>query len=589
VLVLYGHNPEDIHTWDDLVDRAPTPDVYYRPGYVRAYALSGHGRPVALLIRAGETQALLPLLVREFAVNGEIVRDAVTPYGYGGLLPLAGTQPVAHETVHDMLFQLRDWARASGLVACTLRLHPLLNQDELWADVERSEDWIRIFPRGETTAIRLGSWDAARRAVAGISKGRLYDLKKARSCLQLRIAQGQELAEDLEFFQQLYAEAMKRVNADEFFFFSPAYYDHLAEELGERLVVITAMSHDRPVSSAIFLADREFAHYHLAASNDEGRRCGAATLVVNTGAEWARQRGCSLLHLGGGLTADDSLWAFKHSFGGTPFFYSYMSIVGNHEQYEYLTSQSGVPWPYVDVHPPAGGAAEPGGRRSIRPSVHAGKKKVVGIGAGGHAKVIIDILSYSPDIEVVGLVELATRLFGETVAGSLILGDDQLLPELLAKGVGLAFIGIGGVSNNVPRAKSFELALSLGFDMINAIHPQAVLAKSARLGRGVCMMAGAVVNPAAEIGDNVILNTHCTVEHDCKIGDHVHIAPGATLSGAVQVGRLSHIGTGASVRQGIRIGESAIVGVGSVVVDDVPDNAVVVGSPARALKMASYK
>ena len=200
--------------------------------------------------------------------------------------------------------------------------------------------------------------------------------------------------------------------------------------------------------------------------------------------------------------------------------------------------------------------ATPSQLRSHHPTViHSAKTKVVGIGAGGHAKVIIDILSQFPDIEVVGLVELATRLFGEAVAGSLILGDDQLLPQLLAEGVGVAFIGIGGVGNNLPRAKSFERILSLGFDMINAIHSHAVVAKSARLGRGVCIMAGAVVNPAAEIGDNVILNTHCTVEHDCTIGDHVHIAPGATLSGAVQVGRLSHIGTGASVRQGIRIGE----------------------------------
>ena len=74
-----------------------------------------------------------------------------------------------------------------------------------------------------------------------------------------------------------------------------------------------------------------------------------------------------------------------------------------------------------------------------------------------------------------------------------------------------------------------------------------------------------------------------------RSGDHVHIAPGATLSGAVQVGRLSHIGTGASVRQGVRIGERVVVGVGSVVINDVPDGMVVVGTPARPLKVVSSK
>lgn len=227
--------------------------------------------------------------------------------------------------------------------------------------------------------------------------------------------------------------------------------------------------------------------------------------------------------------------------------------------------------------------------RQTAPAVLRPKIKVVGVGAGGHAKVIIDILSYLPRVQVVGLVELATRLFGETIEGSLILGDDDLLPQLLAEGVGSAFIGIGGVGDNFPRAEAYARILKLGFDPITAIHPRAVMARSAKLGRGVTIMAGVVVNPAAVIGDNVILNSQCTVEHDCVIGDHVHIAPGATLSGAVEVGRLSHIGTGASIRQGVRIGERVVVGVGSVVIKDVPDGMVVVGAPARPLKVVSNK
>src|ERR1035438_3071182 len=92
-------------------------------------------------------------------------------------------------------------------------------------------------------------------------------------------------------------------------------------------------------------------------------------------------------------------------------------------------------------------------------AVHSQKIKVVGIGAGGHAKVIIDILSHSPRVQVVGLVELATRLFGEKIEGSLVLGNEDLLPQLLAEGVGSAFIGIGGVGNNRPRAEAYDRML----------------------------------------------------------------------------------------------------------------------------------
>jgi UDP-perosamine 4-acetyltransferase len=591
LLVLNGHNPEDIATWEELVNGAPVPDVYYRPGYVRAYALTGHVRPVAVVVRSGSTKALFPLLMRKLDMNGQVVRDAVSPYGYGGMLRLSGPEHPGPQVARDLFDQLRDWIRASGLIACTLRFHPLLDQYAAWGMARMPEKWTRVFPRGQTTAIELKQWDDVRHRVAGMNKGRQYDLKRSRSALDLRISEGPNAREDLKIFRALYQESMQRVRADKFFLFADEYFDHLATELGDKFAVFTALAGDRPVASAIFLADRNFVHYHLAGSNDEGKAHGAATLHVVAACEWARQRGCSLLHLGGGLQPNDTLWEFKRGFGGKVFNYSYMTLIADQEQYEYLVQQPGAPWPYLDPPKqavlPSASTSRPA--RFQAPAVLRPKIKVVGIGAGGHAKVIIDILSHSRAVQVVGLVELATRLFGEAIEGSLILGNDDLLPQLLAEGVGSAFIGIGGVGNNLPRAEAYDRILKLGFDLLTAIHPRAVVARSAKLGRGVSIMAGVVVNPAAVIGENVILNSQCTVEHDCVIGDHVHIAPGATLSGAVQVGRLSHIGTGASVRQGVRIGERVVVGVGSVVIDDVPDGMVVVGAPARPLKVVSSK
>lgn len=211
------------------------------------------------------------------------------------------------------------------------------------------------------------------------------------------------------------------------------------------------------------------------------------------------------------------------------------------------------------------------------------EKRVVGVGGGGHAKVILDILAYSPSIRVVGLTDLDGSRVGQIVAGVRILGGDELLPELLEQGVSCAFVGAGSVGDNRHRREIFCHLLDLGFEVISAVHPRAVVARSASLGLGVVLMAGATVNPDVMVGQNVILNSNCTIEHDCIIGDHVHVAPGATLSGAVQIGCLSHIGTGAVVRQGVRIGERVVVGAGAVVISDIPDDAVVVGVPARPI------
>lgn len=592
VLVLDGNSPTDIGTWEDLVDRAPVPDVYYRPGYVRAYSLSEEGRPVAVLVRSGSTEALFPLLIREFNVEGELVRDAITPYGYGGLLLASGPTEPEPSITQKIFDELRDWTRASDFITCTLRFHPLLHQEERWHVSQLLDGRTQLFSRGQTSAIDLDQWDPDRRTIGGMHKGRRYDLKKARSALRINISSGQEAKRNLYTFHMLYRESMERVHADRFFFFSEAHFNHLADELDEKFAIATAWAGDRPVASAIFLADRDFVHYHLAGSNEDGKRYSAATLHIIAASEWAVQRRCTCLHLGGGLSDNDGLWRFKHSFGGKSFTYSYMALVSDWQRYEALQNLPGIRWPYANL---AEQTLQAGRSRVSHPVQSKAikrkreKMKVVGIGAGGHAKVIIDILSHSPGFQVVGLVEVAESLVGGTIGGSLILGDDELLPRLLEDGVRLAFIGIGGIGNNRPRADVFSRVLKLGFDVIRVIHPRTVIARSAIVGRGVCAMAGVVVNPGAFIGENVILNSNCTIEHDCVVGDHVHIAPGVTLSGAVHVGSFSHIGTGASVRQGIHIGSSSVVGVGAAVVDDVPDDTLVVGVPARPLNVVSRR
>jgi len=210
--------------------------------------------------------------------------------------------------------------------------------------------------------------------------------------------------------------------------------------------------------------------------------------------------------------------------------------------------------------------------------------KVVGLGAGGHAKVVIEILRSHKSYELIGLLDPRPELQGKSVLGVPVLGDDNLLPALKREGICHFFVGLGSVGDTRPRRRLYELALQHGMKPVDAVHPQAVISPSADLGEGVTIMAGAVINACSRLGANVIVNTGAIVEHDCVIGDHVHIATGAQLASTVRVSAGTHIGAGATVRQCITIGEGAIVGAGAVVVKDVPPHTVVVGVPARPLR-----
>jgi sugar O-acyltransferase (sialic acid O-acetyltransferase NeuD family) len=113
------------------------------------------------------------------------------------------------------------------------------------------------------------------------------------------------------------------------------------------------------------------------------------------------------------------------------------------------------------------------------------------------------------------------------------------------------------------------------------IHPKANLARSAKIGIGTVVLAGAFVGAGATIGDHVILLQGACVSHDCTIGNYVTITSGTCLAGTVRVEEAAYIGMGSMIRNGVAVGAGALVGMGAVVTQDVPADCTVLGNPAR--------
>lgn len=201
-------------------------------------------------------------------------------------------------------------------------------------------------------------------------------------------------------------------------------------------------------------------------------------------------------------------------------------------------------------------------------------KDVIVIGAGGHAKVITDIVLENGD-NVLGYLDDDTRKHNQIVYKNLKVIDRISNAE---KYDGCYFII--AIGNNRTRAKIEEEHRNLRWH--TAVHPKAIISDTVEIDVGTVVMAGAVINADSKIGRHCIINTSCSIDHDNIIEDFVHISPGAHLAGKVFVGTYTWICTGATVINNINIRNNVIVGAGATVVKNINRPGIYVGTPARA-------
>jgi sugar O-acyltransferase (sialic acid O-acetyltransferase NeuD family) len=208
--------------------------------------------------------------------------------------------------------------------------------------------------------------------------------------------------------------------------------------------------------------------------------------------------------------------------------------------------------------------------------------KCVIVGAGGHGRVVLDILLRAGEHDVVGFVDSNPQLRGRRVDGRTVLGGLSVVPRLRdERGIEGAVVAIG---DNGVRRDFADRVDDAGLTLLNAVHPSANLARNVTLGTNLVIAAGALVCAHCQIGDSVILNTGCIVDHESMVGTACHVCPGARLAGRVTVGAGAFIGIGATVIQNVRIGCEAVIGAGAVVIRDVAPMSTVVGVPASEIK-----
>ena len=208
------------------------------------------------------------------------------------------------------------------------------------------------------------------------------------------------------------------------------------------------------------------------------------------------------------------------------------------------------------------------------------KEKIVLIGDGGHARLVLDILDRIDLYKVVG-VTTDKITFKDNFCGYPILGNDNVLSGLISKGIRKAVLGLGGFRDNKLRRSVYKRVKDIGFEIISVVHPSAVISKSVILGEANVIFPGVIINNDVCIGDNVILATGSTIDHETVIGDHVLVSAGVTVGACVKIAEGALLALGSKVTSGIKIGKDSLVAAGAVVVEDVEDGSRVFGVPAR--------
>lgn len=317
--------------WNEIVRSFAHWDIYYLNEYVRSLEIHGDGE--AFLIYFGwtdrvpdddaiqeQTECRLCYAVMKKDIGRDekfavlLPRDAwydlETPYGYGGFLMQGNFTNRAREAFER---EMQAFTKKERIVSQFVRFYPVYRNDIPYAELADS----KICYLRDT--IYIDTTDRENIMVNMDSKNRNMVRKAAKNGVTICHDKGGHLDE----FIRIYEATMARDHAASYYYFEREYYEYLIEHMGEHVEFFYSVYEGKYIGASIFFYNEEYMHYHLSGMYAEYRSTAATNLLLYEAALWAHDKGIRLLHLGGGMAAEDSLFGFKKQFnknGRLPFY-----------------------------------------------------------------------------------------------------------------------------------------------------------------------------------------------------------------------------------------------------------------------------
>lgn len=285
--------------WDLCVKSFAEWDVYYLSGYVKAFQSHGDGAPFLMYYDANGLRAIY-VYMRRNTVFPEVY-DAITPYGYGGVL-FEGDVSQSNLTAFWEAFVSK--MIEEKVVDNFVRYHPVLKNA---VPMKAVSDVIDL---GKTIALDLTSPEVIWNNI--ISKNRNMIRKAIKNGVTIGHGKGMDL---LNQFMTVYNATMEKDHAEEYYFFKSSFYESIHNDLQNNYEVFYAVMDGRIIAMSIILFANGRMNYHLSGSDMAYRHLAPSNLLLYEAALWGCEQGFKTFHLGGGVgSGEDSLYKFKAAF-----------------------------------------------------------------------------------------------------------------------------------------------------------------------------------------------------------------------------------------------------------------------------------
>lgn len=204
-------------------------------------------------------------------------------------------------------------------------------------------------------------------------------------------------------------------------------------------------------------------------------------------------------------------------------------------------------------------------------------KKIILLGNGGHSKVIQAMIHRTNGYILAGILDESIEKYYED--NYVFYDNTNNLTSYKNDYLFVIAIGDNYIRDSIIKDNNLT-----DDNFTSIIDANAIIPPDVTIGTGTVIMPGVVINPGSTIGKHSIINTRAVVEHDNTLGDYVHISPNATLAGTVTVKDFVHVGSGATVIPNSTIYQNSIIAAGAVVTEDIEENSLAVGVPAKIVK-----